>query len=247
MVETWPLDRLIGGAGELGVELSEAATLRFRDYGDLIVEWSRRFNLTTIREPSAIVDRHFLDSLTCAVPALGVLQGGEPISCIDVGAGVGLPGIALALAFPNVRLTLLESTRKRAEFLERAVEHLALDGARAVWARAEDAARLSEHRERYRLVVARALAPLPVALELCVPFAAIGGMVVLPRGAESIATLDVAGRVATRLGGEARDPMPLTYGFSGADRYLAVVDKAHPTPAAYPRRAGVPSRQPLTG
>ena len=239
------LEILARGAATLGIPLgAEQLTLLDR-YAAAVVRANERLNLTRVTDLEQIQTRHFLDSLTCALPVLGDLKRGLAWRCIDVGAGAGLPGIPLAIAFPALRVTLLEATGKKARFLEDVVAELGLAGARVVAARAEEAGRDPDHRDGYELVVARALAPLPVALEWCLPFAVAGGHCILPRGSDPEAQL-AAGRVAA---GELRarllPPWPLTVPELPTGRWLAVAEKHARTPERFPRRPGVASTRPL--
>ena len=233
------------GATALGVPLDADQLALFDRYADAMLRANERLNLTRITDPEGVQTRHFLDSLTCALPVLGDLKRGVAWRCIDIGAGAGLPGIALAIAFPALRLTLLESMQKKARFLEDIVAELGLTRATVVDARAEEAGRDPDHRDGYDLVVARALAPLPVALEWCLPFVVVGGRCILPRGSDLDEQLP-AGRIAAgELGARLLPAWPLTVPELPTDRSLVVAEKHAPTPARFPRRPGVASTRPL--
>jgi 16S rRNA (guanine527-N7)-methyltransferase len=174
----------------------------------------------------------------------GGTGAGTTQRCIDVGSGGGLPGIPLAIAFPGFQVTLLESVGKKADFLRDAVAELGLSEVSVQTARAEDAARDSAERDAYDLVVARALAPLPVALELCLPFAKPGGVVVLPRGSELAGQLADGGAAAAQLAARLRPPIPLDDPDLPPGRSLVVADKLGPTPARFPRRPGMAAKRP---
>ncbi len=189
------LELLQRGADALGVPLDADQIGRFERYAASIVRANARVNLTRIVDSDEIQVRHFLDSLTCALPLLPALRRGVAWHCIDVGSGAGLPGVPLVIAFPSLRMTLLEATAKKAQFLTEVVAELGLTTTKVVNGRAEESARIPKHRDRYDLVVARALAPLPVALEWCLPLVAVGGYCVLPRGSDLAEQLQ-AGRVA---------------------------------------------------
>lgn len=166
--------------------------------------------------------------------------------CIDVGSGGGLPGIPLAIAFPRLQVTLLESVGKKAAFLRDAIAELGLSSVSVRTARAEDAATGPAERDAYDLVVARALAPLPVALELCLPFARPGGVVVLPRGSDLAGQLADGEAAAARLAAHLRPPIPLDDPDLPPGRSLVVADKLGPTPSRFPRRPGMAAKRPLT-
>ena len=233
------------GAAAIGIRLGTDQLDLFERYAAAMLRANERLNLTRVTDPEEVQTRHFLDSLTCALPVLEDLKEGPDWRCLDVGAGAGLPGIPLAIAFPSLRVTLLEATGKNARFLEDVVAELGLTGIGVVAARAEEAARDPAHRDGYELVVARALAPLPVALEWCLPFAATGGRCILPRGSDLEAQLP-AGRVAAgELGARLLPPRPLTLAELPPGRSLVVAEKRARTPARFPRRPGVASSRPL--
>ena len=164
----------------LGIGLDADQIAQFERYVRLLLAANQRLNLTRIVEHDDVQRRHLLDALTCVLPCLGALQAGADWRCVDVGSGGGVPGIPLAIAFPSLRVTLLESVGKKAAFLREAVADLTLSHVSVRAERAEDAARAPSERDAYDLVVARALAPLDVALELCLPFVRPGGIAVLP-------------------------------------------------------------------
>ena len=178
--------------------------------------------------------------------AEALVSEGADWRCLDVGSGGGLPGIPLAIAFPGLRMTLLESVGKKAAFLGEVVAELGLASVSVRTARAEDAARDPAERDAYDLVVARALAPLPVALELCLPFARPGGVVVLPRGSDLAGQLADGEAAARQLAARLRPPIPLDDPELPPGRSLVVADKLGPTPERFPRRPGMAAKRPLT-
>lgn len=255
------------GAARLGIALGSAQLDQLARFVELLLDRNQRLNLTRIVGPAEVERRHLLDSLTCALPVLDHLtdsnpespDAGDPSSppsaplagegstwrCIDVGSGGGLPGIPLAIAFPRLQVTLLESVGKKAAFLQEAVAELGLSGVSVRTARAEDAARDPAARDAYDLVVARALAPLPVALELCLPFARPGGVTVLPRGSDLAGQLADGEAAAAQLVARLRPPIPLDDPDLPPGRSLVVADKLGPTPARFPRRPGLAAKRPL--
>ncbi len=168
-----------------------------------------------------------------------------PLRVIDVGSGGGLPGLPLKIARPELQLTLLEANRRKAAFLVQAAASLGLRDVEVVARRAEEAGRDPRHREAYDFALARALAPMPVLAELCLPFVAVGGRL-LAMKADSIAEAEAARSVIERLGGEL---IAVSAAASTARTLgqVVVVEKVRPTPAEYPRRPGVPGRRPLAG
>jgi 16S rRNA (guanine527-N7)-methyltransferase len=239
------LDIVAAGAARLGIPLDQDQLDRLARFVALLLARNQQVNLTRIVEPAEVERRHLLDSLTCALPVRDELVGCATWRCADVGSGGGLPGIPLALAFPSLRVTLIESVGKKAAFLREAVATLGLDGVSVLAERAEDAVRAVGERDSYDLVVARALAPLPVALEWCLPFARPGGVVVLPRGSDLASQIQDGRFAAGQIAGRLREPIPLDDPDLPPGRSLAVADKLGPTPKRFPRRPGLASKQPL--
>jgi 16S rRNA (guanine527-N7)-methyltransferase len=226
------------------LELDSEAIERFETYRRLMIEAAATFNLTNIRDPAAINRRHFLDALTQT--ALLQDRGLLPVGCrvIDVGSGAGLPGLPMKIARPDLDLSLLDSHAKRCEFLRRVIDALHLEGARVMEGRAEERGREPELREAFDLTVARAVAPLPVLVELTLPFLRIGGHLAATKGAGAERELLEAGRAIEELGGRQPEIVVLdTHGES--ESRLVLVKKARPTPEHYPRRTGIPAKRPL--
>ena len=262
------LEIVAAGAALFGIALEPEQLDQLARFVALLLDRNQRLNLTRIVEPAEVERRHLLDSLTCALPVLDQLIPNTPTSsdpspspsperggekregsirrCIDVGSGGGLPGIPLTIVFPGLQVTLLESVGKKAEFLREAVAELGLSGVSVRTGRAEDAARDPAERDAYDLVVARALAPLPVALELCLPFARKGGVTVLPRGSDLAAQLADGEAAVQQLAARLRPPIPLDDPDLPPGRSLAVADKLGQTPARFPRRPGMAAKRPLS-
>src|SRR4051794_18700331 len=174
-------DSLIDAAARLGIELSQGQLARFDQLGAALREGNQRVNLTRITAPAEFEVRHVLDSLSAAVPLLDRLRVGEALRLVDVGSGGGMPGLPLKIAFPSLRLTLVESVNKKADFLRETVAQLGLTEVEVVAERAELAGRNPVHRDTYDWATARALATLPVVIELCAPFLGAGGLLVAQR------------------------------------------------------------------
>jgi 16S rRNA (guanine527-N7)-methyltransferase len=238
---------LVENAARLGIELSDGQLARLDQLGAALREGNRRVNLTRITDPVEIETRHFLDSLSAALPLLDRLRSGaEPLRLIDVGSGGGMPGLPLKIAFPRLHVTLVESVNKKAAFLREAVEQLGLDNVEVVAERAELAGRNPAHRDTYDWATARALGTLPVVVELCAPFLAPGGLLVAQRGGDLDAELVHAAPAFKALHLWSRTPIALDLpGLHGHG--LIVGEKYAPTPTAYPRRPGMPRKRPLGG
>ncbi len=217
----------------------------FERYLELIIEGNRRANLTAIVDPAQIRLRHFLDSLTIAAAIEPDRISGSRV--LDVGSGAGLPGVALAIALPGCRVTLLEATGKKASFLEHVRSELALCDLAVIRDRAETAAHLPGVRESFDIVVSRGVARLSTLVELTMPFCRIGGLFVGYKGREAEAELDAAARAldATGAGEPAVVRVDTAIIGEGRDARLVVVPKRAPSPERFPRREGVPGRRPL--
>jgi 16S rRNA (guanine527-N7)-methyltransferase len=213
-------------------------------YRDLLLEWNQRFNLTAITDPELVERRLFLDAWQM-LPAIDEATGGEAARLIDVGTGAGFPGLALKIARPALEVTLLEATGKKVSFLRHVIDALGLTGVEALHGRAEELAHDPARRERYDLATARAVAYLPAVIELCTPFLRIGGRALFPKSSDLDQELREGRRAAKTLGVTivSADPLPEIEGEQVTR--LVIVDRMERTPPRYPRRAGIPAREPL--
>ena len=217
------------------------ALLRFRD---ILIEWNERFNLTALTDDASILQLHFADSLTL-VPVLQGLQRDVPLSVIDVGTGGGFPGIPLKVALPSLHMTLMDSTAKKLQFCDEVIRTIEIKMIHAVHGRAEEAAHQPAHRERYDVVVARAVAPMPTLAEYLLPFAKIGGHVIAMKGSDAHAEAQEALTAIIILGGELVRIIDVKLPNRDDKRALIVLRKSRPTPKLYPRQAGGPRKNPL--
>lgn len=235
------VDDMAVRARGLGARLDEAQLERYARYSALLRERNESVNLTAIVDPREIATKHFLDSLTAL--RTRAWRRGERL--VDVGSGAGFPGLALAIALPELRVTLVESVGKKARFLEEAVRELGVR-ARVVQARAEELAHDPEHRGSFDVATARALPGLAANLELLLPFVRVGGHAVAYKGRVDD-ELAAARRAARTLGGELLEPVA-TAALGLADvlpgRHLVLARKVRPSPARYPRRPAEVKRRP---
>jgi 16S rRNA (guanine527-N7)-methyltransferase len=231
------------GAREFGVELTQEQLDRFDTYYHHLIEWNARINLTAITGYDEVRVLHFLDSLSvaCVLPP----ERRKGAKLIDVGAGGGFPGVPLAIAFPELKVTLLEATGKKVDFLRDLARRLELDNVATVQGRAEELGHGEQYRERYDLAVARAVAAMRTLAEYTLPFVPIGGTFVAMKGVDAGEETQAAARAIELLGGRLRELLPIRLPGLDEPRYLVVVDKVAPTPARYPRRSGVPAKKPL--
>jgi len=239
---------LADGARTLGLSLDAGIRASFCTYCQLLTEANQNMNLTAIRTPEGMMTTLFLDSLTSILAIPPELRTSDSTAAvIDVGAGAGLPGVPLALAFPEWRLTLVESIGKKARFLEQLVVTLRLSGARVVPERAETVAGQSEFRDGADLCLARAVAPMPTLVELCAPLVRPGGFMVFPKGRDAAGETESAHASASAVGAvwEATVPLPGDLAHLGEGRVLVRYRKLKPTPARFPRRVGLARSQPI--
>ena len=236
------LDRLARAAEALGQPLSDEQLGSFERLRELLLQWNRRLNLTAIDDPAQVETLHFVDSIA----GLLALPDG-PATVVDVGAGGGLPGLALRIARPSLRLTLLDATRKKTDYLGAAVQALGLRDppVEVINARAEDVGRDPARRESWDVALARGLAPLNALAELCLPLVGSGGLVVAWKKRDVEEEMRAAARAITVLGGRRLKALPVDLPGLPPDRQLVRLAKERPTPAAYPRRPGVPSKKPI--
>ena len=212
-------------------------------YQALLAQWNTRMNLTGDASFEALLDRHLMDSLT-PLTVDGLLK--ENAEVIDVGSGAGFPGIPLAIVRPDLKITLLDSLKKRVGFLDAAADALELANMRTVHARAEDAAQDARYRERFDAALARAVAALPVLLELLLPFVKIGGRSICYKGPSVEEELGAGRTAAGLLGATPPHIIPLAVPYLPEHRHCLVVDeKRRHTKPYYPRKAGTPSKIPL--
>jgi len=236
---------LVDGARQLGIELSTGQLAQLDQLGAALREANQRVNLTRIVDPAEIETRHFLDSLTAALPLIDKLRAGADLRLIDVGSGGGMPGLPLKIAFPALQVTLLDSVGKKAAFLTEVTEQLKLRDVQVLAQRAETAARDPTHRDAYDWATARALGPLAVVVELCAPFLAPGGLLVAQRAGDLDADLAAATPAFKALKLWTRVPIAIHLDGLGAKRGLIVGEKYTTTPQTYPRRPGMPRKRPL--
>ncbi|MBR1747618.1 MAG: 16S rRNA (guanine(527)-N(7))-methyltransferase RsmG [Clostridia bacterium] len=219
-----------------GIVLDEVQEERFLRYADLLTEYNEKFNLTAITDRREIYEKHFLDS------ALGGAYLSAGAEVVDVGSGAGFPAIPLKILRPDLKITMLDSLQKRVGFLNVVLQELGLAGIEAVHGRAEDFAKTN--RERYDYAVARAVAPLDVLSEYCLPFVKVGGAFIAYKGRNAEEELATATRAIEILGG--RETEVHAYALpSGDERAILTIKKGAPTPRKYPRGQNKPRTNPL--
>jgi 16S rRNA (guanine527-N7)-methyltransferase len=236
------IDQLVRCSRELlGLELTPEIQRAFGIYADELLTWNQQFNLTAITAPEEIEMRHFLDSLSVQK----AIAFNSALRVIDVGAGAGFPGLPLRLAYPHIELTLLEATAKKTKFLEHVVSRLSLNNVRVLNARAEEAGQDAASRERFDVVLARAVAQMPVLGEYLLPLCKIGGRCVALKGESAVNETQQAENALRILGGRLEKVIAVELPQVAETHYLVVIQKTAATPPQYPRRPGIPAKRPL--
>jgi 16S rRNA (guanine527-N7)-methyltransferase len=223
------------------LNLSERQLASLLTYERELIEWNRKFNLTAIREAESIRTKHFLDAFSCVL-AWGA---SAPRRLVDVGTGAGFPGLPLKILYPGMKLTLVESVGKKAIFCQHVVGVLGLGDVEVLHARAEEVGRLPEHREKYDWAVARAVARLNVLAEYLLPLVQVGGTMLAQKGESGPAEAQSAEPALRLLGGKLKQVIPVHLPGVAEDRFLVLAEKVAATPPRYPRKPGLPMRQPL--
>lgn len=240
------MEKLIKGTRTFEIDLTPGQLEQFHRYYTELVDWNSRINLTSIVEYEKVQVLHFVDSLSAVLAFKDramLRKAGTRV--MDVGTGAGLPGIPLKIVFPEIHLCLLDSTRKKSVFLEHIVEKLSLKNVEIITGRAEEVAHLADYRERFEIVLARAVAELPALVELCLPFCGLGGKFIAYKKGEVEAEVKKSGRAIIFMGGELPELVKVDLEGLQDSRCLVVIKKVNATPPSYPRRTGVPGKRPI--
>lgn len=231
--------RFLELANKININLTENQIEKFYKYMELLLEWNKKINLTAITDEDEIILKHFIDSLT----VLKYINENDKI--IDVGTGAGFPGIPIAIMMPNVKITLLDSLNKRINFLNEVIRELDLKNIETIHSRSEDCGKDILFREKYDIALARAVANLSTLSEYLLPFIKIDGKMICMKGSEIEEELKNAEYAIKELGGEfvLKDEFELPD--SDIKRNIIIVEKVKYTPKIYPRKAGLPSKEPI--
>jgi len=224
-----------------GIRLTDRQLASLIRFEQELLEWNARFNLTAIRDSEGIRTKHFLDSISCML----AMRDNPPARLIDIGTGAGFPGIPLKIILPNLRLTLVESVGKKADFCRHVVKTLGLDKVDILQARAEELGQMPSQREQYDWAVARAVASLPTLVEYLLPLVRVGGCMLAQKGESGPAEAQNAEQATRVLGGHLRQLKPVILPGVVEERYLVIIDKVAATPPQYPRRVGIPTKTPI--
>lgn len=233
------------GLKSLNINLSDNQIEQFVKYYDILIERNKVMNLTAITEPVEVIEKHFLDSLSL----VKAVKMTDELKVIDVGTGAGFPGIPLMITYPQLHMTLLDSLNKRINFLNNVIKLLNLKNIETIHGRSEELGKNIKYREHYDLCVSRAVANLSVLSEYCIPFVKKGGKFVSYKSGNSSEEVKNAENAIEKLGGKLGEIVDFSMKDTteGAEfgRSLIVIEKIKETPKKYPRKAGMPSKEPL--
>lgn len=226
---------------KMNIRLTDDQKSQFDLYYELLIEWNRVMNLTGITDYDEVNLKHFTDSLTIS----RIIDMAQINTLIDVGTGAGFPGIPIKIAFPHIKVYLLDSLNKRIKFLNEVIKKLGLKNIYAFHGRAEDFAKDRQYREKFDVCVSRAVANLPTLSEYCIPFVKTGGYFVSYKGGDSDEEVVRSENAITLLGGEIENTDRFFLPDTDMGRTLIKIRKRKSTPNRYPRKAGIPSKEPL--
>lgn len=225
-------------AKKINIELEDKKIEDFYKYMNLLIEWNEKINLTAIIEPKEIILKHFIDSLTIEK----YIKNTDKM--IDVGTGAGFPGIPISISKENQNITLLDSLNKRILFLDEIIKKLQLKNIKTIHSRVEEIGKNKNEREKYDIATSRAVAPLNILLEYLLPLVKIGGKCICMKGS-NIEEIENANNALKILGGEIEKIEKINLPDSDMERNIIIVKKVKNTPEKYPRKAGIPTKEPL--
>jgi len=216
---------------------------QFYQYYQLLIEWNKVMNLTAITEIEDVVTKHFLDSISLSKIIDNIDTAS--FSLIDVGTGAGFPGIPLKIVFPKLSITLLDSLNKRVKFLKEVITQIDLDDIHAIHGRAEDYGRNPDYREQFDYCVSRAVANIATLSEYCIPFIKTGGYFVSYKSGKVDEELTKGKKAISELGGNSEQVVKFQLAGANAERSLVLIKKVKKTSGIYPRKAGLPGKEPI--
>lgn len=241
MMSQYSTDTLVRGTKQLGITLSEKQIQQFIRYYELLVEWNSFMNLTAITEYEEVMEKHFVDSLA----VVKVCDFHQIKSLIDIGTGAGFPGIPLKIAFPHLEVVLLDSLNKRTKFLNEVINQLGLENIRTIHGRAEDYAKQKEYREQFDVCVSRAVANLSTLSEYCIPYVRNRGEFISYKSGKIEEEVEQSRKAVFILGGKISRIEKFCLADTDMERSFVIIKKEKKSPGKYPRKAGMPSKEPL--
>lgn len=228
-------------AKEIGIDLTDLQVDQFDKFYQMMVEWNKVMNLTGITEYGEVVEKHFIDSLSI----VKIIDINEVSAIIDVGTGAGFPGIPLKIAFPHLKITLLDSLNKRIKFLNEVINETGLDNISTIHGRAEDFAKQDEYREQFDLCVSRAVANLATLSEYCLPYVKVGGKFVSYKSGEIDEEVENSKTAVKVLGGKISKIEKFQLQGTDIGRSFVEIKKVKNTGKKFPRKAGLPAKEPI--
>ena len=232
---------LVNGAKQLDIQLSEVQVEQFMKYKLLLQEWNEKMNLTAITEDREVITKHFLDCMTINK----ALNMNDQKTVIDIGTGAGFPGLVIKIAFPHLKVTLVDALKKRLTFLETVINELGLTDIECIHSRAEDLGKNKQYREGFDICASRAVANLAVLSEYTLPFVKVDGYLIALKGQRLDEELEQGQRAIEILGGQLEEVVHTGVPFTDLDHKIAKIKKVKPTATKYPRKAGEPTKAPL--
>lgn len=229
------------GFKQLNIPYGNKTEEKFIKYRELLKEWNQKINITSIEDDEDIYIKHFLDSILL----LNSENINESKSIIDVGTGGGFPGYPLKIVNDNYKVTLLDSLRKRIDFLEEVKNTLELHNVDLIHGRAEDFGQNPDYRERFDICVSRAVAPLNVLCEYCLPFVKVGGYFAAYKSENISQEIEGSENAISKLGGKIKEVKEINLPHTDIVRKIVIIEKCESTNKKYPRKAGKPSKDPL--
>lgn len=229
---------------KLNINISENQLYQFNKYYEMLIEKNKVMNLTAITDKDEVIAKHFADSIAI-IPYLEKQVMENSFKVIDIGTGAGFPGIPLKIMLPDMNITLLDSLNKRINFIGEVVEELDLSNVNLIHGRAEDYANDNNYREKYDLCVSRAVANLSTLSEYCIPFVKKGGMFISYKAGDSEEEINNSKHAIKILGGKISKVESFVLPKVDASRVFVMIDKINNTEKKYPRKAGVPAKNPL--
>lgn len=241
-------DKISKGCSELGIAIDGDKLDKLFGYYEMVIEKNKVMNLTSITDEDEFITKHIIDSLSIvkSIDLAEMLKSGKEYRLIDIGTGAGFPGMVLKIVFPDLDITLFDSLKKRLVFLDEVTAELGLKGICTLHGRAEDYGRDRECREKFDFAFSRAVANMSSLSEYCLPFVKVGGIFAAYKSADSEEEIRKAEGAVTKLGGKIEKIDSFRLPGSDIGRSMAIVRKVRKTPGQYPRKAGIPAKEPLS-